>query len=80
MTDIESLHYVQENLYGLRKLAHKVGISIDSTGDEFTKEELALTKAKAVMDIIEKLTMDVDAYIVEAKREMEDKECECDEQ
>ena len=79
MTDIESLHYVQENLYGLRKLAHKVGISIDGIGDEFTKEELALTKAKAVMDIIEKLTMDVDAYIVEAKREMEDKEYECDE-
>ena len=74
MTDIESLHYVQENLYGLRKLAHRVGITIDGVGDEFTKAELALTKAKAVMDIIEELTVDAGTYIAEAKKEMEDKE------
>ncbi len=74
MTDIESLHYVQGNLYGLKKLAHKTGISIDGIGDEFTKEELALVKAKAVMDIIEELAMDAGAYIAEAKKEMEDKE------
>lgn len=74
MTDIESLHYVQENLYGLRKLAHKIGISIDGIGDEFAKEELVLVKAKAVIDIIEELTVDAGVYITEAKKEMEDEE------